>query len=71
MDGADAYYGWVQITKSATNADFTIDAWYVSDTANQAVIAGSTTPPAVPGIGGLAALACGAAGVRTRRTRLA
>jgi hypothetical protein len=70
-DGADYYYGWVQITKNATNADFTIDAWYVSDTANQAVIAGSTAPPAVPGIGGLAALACGAAGVRRRRTRLA
>jgi hypothetical protein len=71
-DGADYYYGWVQITKNNdANADFTIDAWYVSDTANQAVIAGSTAPPAVPGIGGLAALACGAAGVRRRRTRLA
>ncbi len=71
VDGTDFYYGWVQITKDAANADFTIDAWYVSDTANQAVIAGSTAPPAVPGIGGLAALACGAAGVRRRRTRLA
>ncbi|MFM1832723.1 MAG: hypothetical protein RLZZ461_1039, partial [Planctomycetota bacterium] len=71
-DGADFYYGWVQITKdNDVNADFTIDAWYVSDTANQAVIAGSTAPPAVPGIGGLAALACGAAGVRRRRLRVA
>ncbi len=72
VDGTDFYYGWVQITKNNdANADFTIDAWYVSDTANQAVIAGATAPPAVPGIGGLAALACGAAGVRRRRTRLA
>ena len=71
VDGVDYYYGWVEIEKLASNADFKIVSWYVSDTANQAVIAGATAPPAVPGVGGLAALACGAAGVRRRRLRVA
>ena len=78
IDGADRYYGWIEMTTDPRDyygqarGAIRINSWFINGTANETVIAGQTGGGgAVPGLGGLAALACGAAGMRRSRNRVA
>jgi hypothetical protein len=68
VDGADFFYGWVEVSEDALGV-ITVERWALESTANTAGQYSPAGSSAVPGLGGLAALAIGAAGVRARRQR--
>ena len=75
IDGADFYYGWVQITNHDSNsAVFTVDSWAMESDAGTGILtvaSGAASGAAVPEPTslGLFALCLGAAGVRSQRRR--
>ncbi|MGB0416467.1 MAG: hypothetical protein ACPGKS_06440, partial [Coraliomargarita sp.] len=68
VDSSTHYYGWVELSTSATADALTIHRWAIEDQANTAIAAGAV-PEAADFALGLGALAAGAATVLRKRRK--
>lgn len=70
VDGADFYYGWIEMTRLA-GGSIRVDSWALESSPNTSILTPSGPGGAVPepASAGIFALAAGAAGVRALRRR--